>query len=172
MTTKNIDNELKVKPFTSYMELQRKKQLKKLQIENKRMLDRIQQTVPSYRHVEWELEAEKRVEYLRNMTEFPDLFVPPGSSRKQSRQRGSSSSRRRGASSSPDRNQHLSHEIENQSPFTSFERKLEGEEDEDFRPPLPQPLPMQQYQNGEQRAVRRIDRPVMFPDIHKDKHLR
>jgi hypothetical protein len=47
--------------------------------QNKVLLTRIQNTIPSYRHIEWERDAEKRVEYLRNMTEFPDLFVPPTS---------------------------------------------------------------------------------------------
>lgn len=57
--------------------MQRKKQLQKLCVENHRLLDRIQNTVPSYHHEEWEREAEKRVEYLRNMTEFPHLFHHP-----------------------------------------------------------------------------------------------
>lgn len=77
MSRKNIDNELKVKPFTSYIELQRKRELQKICTENRVLLGRIQNTVPSYKHIEWERDAEKRVEYLRNMTEFPDLFVPP-----------------------------------------------------------------------------------------------
>jgi len=179
MTSKNIDNDLKAKPFTSYMELQRKKQLKKLQLENERMLERIQQTVPSYRHVEWELDAEKRVEYLRNMTEFPHLFVPPGSSRKS--RTGSSNSQGRSRSRSGTRNDgqlgtaHLSEEIANNSPFRGFGGENDEEQDE-FNPEPPQPLPMEQYyahthddihHSHKQPQIRKIDRPLILPHIHK-----
>lgn len=78
MSNKNIDNDLKEKPFTSYGELQRKKEMKKIMLDNQRLLERIQHAVPSYDHVEWERDADKRVEYLRNMTEFPDYFHAPG----------------------------------------------------------------------------------------------
>jgi len=81
MSHKNIDNELKEKPFTSYVELQRKKEMKKIMLDNQRLLERIQHTVPSYDHVEWERDAEKRMEYLRNMTEFPDYFQSPRTNR-------------------------------------------------------------------------------------------
>ncbi len=63
----------------------RKKELTKIMLDNKRLLERIQTTVPAYNHVEWERDAEQRTEYLRNMTEFPDYFVPPGSSAKAKR---------------------------------------------------------------------------------------
>lgn len=82
MSHKNIDNVLVEKPFISLMELQRKKQLKKIMIQNSRLLERIQCTVPSYDHVQWEREAVHHVEILRNMTEFPDLFVAPGTHKK------------------------------------------------------------------------------------------
>jgi hypothetical protein len=82
MQTKNIDNHLVEKPFISLMELQRKKELKKIMIQNSRLLDRIQSTVPSYDHVLWEKEADHHVEILRNMTEFPELFVAPGTHKK------------------------------------------------------------------------------------------
>ena len=82
MSHKNIDNVLVEKPFISLMELQRKKQLKRIMIQNSRLLERIQCTVPSYDHVQWEREAAHHVEILRNMTEFPDLFVAPGTHKK------------------------------------------------------------------------------------------
>jgi hypothetical protein len=82
MQSKNIDNVLVEKPFISLMELQRKKELKKIMISNSRLLDRIQSTVPSYDHVVWEKDAEHHVEILRNMTEFPELFVAPGTHQK------------------------------------------------------------------------------------------
>lgn len=82
MCSKNIDNVLIEKPFISLMELQRKKELKKIMIQNNRLLDRIQTTVPSYDHVSWEKEAKHHVEILKNMTEFPDLFVAPGTHKK------------------------------------------------------------------------------------------
>lgn len=78
MSHKNIDNELKAKPFVSYIELQRKKDMLKVTIENRRLLERIQHANPSYNHIQWEADAEKRIEYLRTMTQFPDVFVPPG----------------------------------------------------------------------------------------------
>lgn len=90
MSHKNIDNELKEKPFTSYIELQRKKEMKKIMLDNQRLLDRIQHTVPSYDHIEWERDAQKRIEYLRNMTEFPDYFQPPGMKRTPSANRSRS----------------------------------------------------------------------------------
>jgi hypothetical protein len=141
MNSKNIDNELKTKPFTSYFELQRKKELKKIQIDNKRMLDRIQHTIPSYRHVEWELDAEKRVEYLRNMTEFPDLFVPPGSSMRKSR--------------IPSANGGTYEEIQN---FNLFKNKHD-EDEAAPHPPDPTPMDQQQYIPNSQR----IERPFLPP---------
>jgi len=82
MQTKNIDNVLIEKPFISLMELQRKKELKKIMIANSRLLGRIQSTIPSYDHVLWEKDAEHHVEILKNMTEFPELFVAPGTHKK------------------------------------------------------------------------------------------
>ncbi len=71
--------------FLSLGENVRKKELQKIMLDNKRLLERIQTTVPAYNHMQWERDAEQRVEYLRNMTEFPDYFVPPGSSSKAAR---------------------------------------------------------------------------------------
>ncbi len=71
--------------FVSLGENARKKELQKIMIDNKRLLERIQTTVPAYNHIEWERDAEQRCEYLRNMTEFPDYFVPPGSSARATR---------------------------------------------------------------------------------------
>ena len=78
MTIKNIDNELHKKPFVSLMELQRKKQLTSIMMDNARLLDRIQKTVPTYDTTEWKMEEEAHVAILRNMTEFPELFQAPG----------------------------------------------------------------------------------------------
>lgn len=78
MSHKNIDNELKAKPFVSYIELQRKKDMIRVTTENRRLLDRIQKTNPSYNHLQWEADAERRVHYLKTMSQFPDHFVPPG----------------------------------------------------------------------------------------------
>lgn len=80
MSRKNIDNVLVPQHFVSYLELQRKKELIKITRDNRRLLERIQNTVPTYHPEEWEKDAEQHVEYLRNMTEFPDYFRPPGSS--------------------------------------------------------------------------------------------
>jgi hypothetical protein len=78
MSRKNIDNVLVPQHFVSYLELQRKKELIKVTQENRRLLHRIQHAVPTYHPEEWERDASKHDECLRNMTEFPDLFVPPG----------------------------------------------------------------------------------------------
>ena len=94
MSRKNIDNELKAKPFTSYIELQRKRELQKICVENRVLLGRIQNTVPSYKHIEWERDAEKRIEYLKNMTEFPDFFVAPVTKFSQSNSASSSHGKR------------------------------------------------------------------------------
>jgi hypothetical protein len=78
MSRKNIDNVLVPQHFVSYLELQRKKELIKITQENRRLLHRIQHTVPTYHPEEWGKDADKHEEYLRNMTEFPEMFVPPG----------------------------------------------------------------------------------------------
>ncbi len=78
MSRKNIDNDLVPQHFVSYLELQRKKQLIKITRENQRLLHRIQRTIPTYHPEEWEKDAQKHEEYLRNMTEFPELYVAPG----------------------------------------------------------------------------------------------
>jgi hypothetical protein len=158
MDSKNIDNELRVKPFTSYIELQRKKELKKIMSENKRMLDRIQNTIPSYRHVEWELDAEKRVEYLRNMTEFPDLFVPPHSSSKSKRGSSAHSFSVRNSGTLSDEG----------SPFRTVTNhsKTSDSHDEEMVPHPPEPFLMEQPHNS-----RKVDRPVSLPHI-KDPRIR
>lgn len=84
MSVKNIDNERKHVTFISLMEGKKKRELKRIEDDNRRLLQAIRQTVPVYNHVQWEKEAENRVHYLRNMTEFPDLFVPPGQGKKAS----------------------------------------------------------------------------------------
>lgn len=54
MSSKNIDNQLVPKPFVSYIELQRKKDMARVTQENRRLLDRIQKTQPSYNSMQWE----------------------------------------------------------------------------------------------------------------------
>mmetsp|Transcript_33648 Transcript_33648/g.48816 ORF Transcript_33648/g.48816 Transcript_33648/m.48816 type:complete len:186 (-) Transcript_33648:200-757(-) len=87
MSVKNIDNERKHVTFISLMEGKKKRELQRIESDNRRLLQAIRKTVPVYNHLQWEKDAENRVHYLRNMTEFPDLFVPPGS---QQRARSSS----------------------------------------------------------------------------------
>lgn len=78
MSRKNIDNVLVPQQFISYLELQRKKELIRITQDNRRLLHRIQHTVPTYHPEEWQKDAERHEEYLRNMTEFPELFELPG----------------------------------------------------------------------------------------------
>lgn len=93
LSIKNIDNEpVKSKhllwnppvdvilcsdTFVSLGENARKKELLKIQMDNKRLLERIQTTVPAYNHIEWERDAHHRAAYLKNMTNFPQYFRPP-----------------------------------------------------------------------------------------------
>lgn len=134
MSKKSIDNELKAKPFTSYIELQRKRELQKICMENRDLLGRIQNTVPSYKHIEWERDAEKRVEYLRNMTEFPDQFVAPITKFSQSRVGSQSKLHRLKSPNSPTRS------------LTASE-VLEGGGKSTVIVPSPNPLPPPGFMN-------------------------
>ena len=61
--------------YVSLMEDNRKKMLKKVNADNLRLLDRIQNVDPVYQADEWERDAEQRDKYLRTMTQFPDYYV-------------------------------------------------------------------------------------------------
>ena len=54
-------------------------------MDNKRLLERIQTTVPAYNHIEWERDAHHRAAYLKNMTSFPQYFQPPDTAADQRR---------------------------------------------------------------------------------------
>lgn len=175
MSHKNIDNDLKEKPFTSYIELQRKKELKKIMMDNQRILGRIQNTVPSYSHVEWERDAEKRIEYLRNMTEFPDLFVPPGSSSKVTNKRTPSAGNKRHAASSrsPEGNlENVGHGYSHSGPNYHFLEEMNQIQQEnqfgdhhypsEFVPQPPPSLPLQMSD-----STKKVSRPILLPNIHQ-----
>ena len=75
MQQKTIDNENRVLRFRrSLTQTHRKLELERITQENQRLLKRIQETEPCYNHLEWEESAKAREVYLRNMTEFPDMF--------------------------------------------------------------------------------------------------
>lgn len=76
METKNLDNENHNPKGVSLLATRKKLELQRISADNKRLLDRIQQTVPAYDHVQWEREAEHREQILKNMTEFPEYYVP------------------------------------------------------------------------------------------------
>lgn len=76
MLKSNIDNKSTAPLGTSLMGTHRKVELAKISLNNRRLLERIQLTDPVYDVTAWEREAEERDIYLRNMTEFPELFVP------------------------------------------------------------------------------------------------
>jgi hypothetical protein len=76
MLKTNIDNKSTAPLGTSLMGTHRKVELAKISLNNRRLLERIQLTDPVYDVTAWEREAEERDIYLRNMTEFPELFVP------------------------------------------------------------------------------------------------
>ena len=77
MEYKNIDNERhdKIK-FRSLQEGLKKVELARVTMENQLILQRIQTAIPAYDHNEWEREAEHREFFLRNMTEYPERYVP------------------------------------------------------------------------------------------------
>eukprot|EP01038_Epipyxis_sp_PR26KG_P010896 gene10896-14626_t len=79
MSIKNIDNQIdhRLVGFPSLLESEKKRFSKRIVDDNRRLLKRIQITEPVYKVEEWRRENEKHVEHLRNMTEFPEYFVPP-----------------------------------------------------------------------------------------------
>ena len=72
---KNIDNERKPIKFNSLEQGKKKLELKRVTMENQLLLGRIQFAQPMYNHHQWERDAEHREFYLKNMTEFPELYV-------------------------------------------------------------------------------------------------
>ena len=73
---KNIDNERKAIKFNSLEQGKKKLELKRVTMENQLLLNRIQFAQPMYNHHQWERDAEHREFYLKNMTEFPELYCP------------------------------------------------------------------------------------------------
>lgn len=73
---KNIDNERKPIKFNSLEQGKKKLELARVTMENQLLLERIQLAQPMYDHHQWERDAEHREFYLKNMTEFPELYVP------------------------------------------------------------------------------------------------
>ena len=73
---KNIDNERKPIKFNSLEQGKKKLELARVTMENQLLLDRINAANPMYDHHQWERDAEHREFYLKNMTEFPELYVP------------------------------------------------------------------------------------------------
>ena len=76
METKNLDNENHNPKGVSLLATRKKLELQRISADNKRLLERIQNTIPAYDHVQWEREAEHREQILKNMTEFPEYYVP------------------------------------------------------------------------------------------------
>lgn len=77
MEKKNIDNERhdKIK-FQSLQAGLKKLELARVTAENQMLLGRIQSAIPEYDHAEWERQALHREFYLKNMTEYPEQYVP------------------------------------------------------------------------------------------------
>lgn len=82
MEKKNIDNDNDCH-FHSLMAENQRKALRKVQIENDRLLHKIRTTDPVYKSVEWEREEHKREHYRRNLTNYPELYVSNLKSSKQ-----------------------------------------------------------------------------------------
>lgn len=77
MEKKNIDNERhdKIK-FQSLQAGLKKVELARVTAENQMLLGRIQSAIPEYDHNAWERDAVHREFYLKNMTEFPESYIP------------------------------------------------------------------------------------------------
>ena len=77
MEKKNIDNERhdKIK-FQSLQAGLKKVELARVTTENHMLLSRIQSAIPEYDHHAWERDAVHREFYLKNMTEYPEAYVP------------------------------------------------------------------------------------------------
>jgi len=73
---KNIDNEREAIKFNSLEQGKKKLELKRVTMENQLLLNRIQFAQPMYNHNQWERDAAHREFYLKNMTEFPELYCP------------------------------------------------------------------------------------------------
>lgn len=76
MESKNIDNDQTTYFYHSLQAENRRRTLKRVQAENDRLLNRIRITEPVYNSMEWERQAEQRDKYLKNLTAYPDLFIP------------------------------------------------------------------------------------------------
>jgi hypothetical protein len=76
MMKKRIDNEndSQNKFKKSLGETGKRKELAKITAENYRLLKKIQDIEPTYNIAQWEEDNRKRVQYLRNITEFPDQY--------------------------------------------------------------------------------------------------
>jgi len=77
---KSIDNEIHKSvamhaAFKKKLGLTKKRlHMQKITEENQRLLKRIQEVPPAYNHLEWEEEARRRDEVMRNMTVYPELL--------------------------------------------------------------------------------------------------
>ena len=76
MDSHNIDNFMEPVKFASVQAENRKNELRRITADNLRLLNRIQNTDPVYKAIEWERDAEQREKYLASMSEFPEMFVP------------------------------------------------------------------------------------------------
>lgn len=80
MQVKTIDNENhSVKAIGRSQS--RRLELQRITQENQRLLRRIQETEPCYNHLEWEEDAKRREQYIRNMSEYAEqnMKIPPNS---------------------------------------------------------------------------------------------
>ncbi len=77
---KSIDNEIHKSvamhaAFKKKLGLTKKRlHMQKITEENQRLLKRIQEVPPAYNHLEWEEEARRRDEVMRNMTVYPEML--------------------------------------------------------------------------------------------------
>ena len=77
---KSIDNEIHKSvamhaAFKKKLGLTKKRlHMQKITEENQRLLKRIQEVPPAYNHLEWEEEAKRRDEVMKNMTSYPEML--------------------------------------------------------------------------------------------------
>ena len=75
MDLKVIDNNqpkiLHSQPLT---EIQRRHELKRITVDNQKMLQRIRTVPPTYSNVLWDKEAELQKQYIKTISEFPAFY--------------------------------------------------------------------------------------------------
>jgi len=82
MSSKTVDNDVPAHTSPSLIVTQRRRELRRVTIENEKMLERLRSVSPVYNRTKWEQEAARRAAVLRVISEFPEAARPPRSGKK------------------------------------------------------------------------------------------